>query len=532
MGASVGLDDVDLAEARGAAAVAHAVDLRRFALAVVGRAVLLPVGRSGDGVAGLPEIGGARLIGDAGDHSGLLSLLDFPEGVAAELEVVALLIDGEAAVAIDQDAVFDAGDQVVERGPGLAGFEPDVRHTLEGHAGPAIGVAAAARFLFADQGGLVADGLVVLEDALFDDGEARGLDAVVVVADGGEAPLVGAVAPDVDQVAADAFLAQLVGGEEAGAGVVGLVAQRAIEFGGVADGFVDGEPEVAGQQDQVLLAGGDGRRLQVFDHFFADALGVFDQVHDGDEFVAGGDGRRLESTGLGEAFGQIDGGGIDDAVGLQVELLNAGTHRGGEVLVLLAEGQGAAGGEDLLRFLGFGGGAADQLQLLLDRDFEGVALVRGLPVVGVSRDRRQHDGLVHQRGIGFGDLHGFAGDARDFLGLHERRRGEAPGAVDDHANAEAEAAAIADARDFEGLAGAALGVEADAEELLPGADDADIAIGRLEFLGFGEADGAEFGEFGIGFPGAGGSGEEARGEGRSAGIKEGTSAEHKTPWIY
>ena len=126
-------------------------------------------------------------------------------------------------------------------------------------------------------------------------------------------------------------------------------------------------------------------------------------------------------------------------------------------------------------------------------------------------------------GIGFGNLYGLGGDARDFLRLHEGRGCEAPGAIDDHANTEAEAAAIADAGDFEGLAGAALGIEADAEELLACADDADIAVGRLEFLGFGEADGAEFDEFGIGLPGAGGSGEKARGEGRSAGVQKGAS---------
>src|SRR5215467_14280747 len=55
----VGLDHVDLPEARGAASVADAVDLHGLAFAVVGRAELLPVGRAGDSVAGLPEIGGA-----------------------------------------------------------------------------------------------------------------------------------------------------------------------------------------------------------------------------------------------------------------------------------------------------------------------------------------------------------------------------------------------------------------------------------------------------------------------------------------
>ena len=50
-------------------------------------------------------------------------------------------------------------------------------------------------------------------------------------------------------------LPELVGGEEAGAGVVGLVAERAIELGRVADRFVDRQPQVRRMQDQRLLAG-------------------------------------------------------------------------------------------------------------------------------------------------------------------------------------------------------------------------------------------------------------------------------------
>ena len=44
-----------------------------------------------------------------------LAGLDLPERLAAELEVVALLVDRPAAAALDQDAVLDAADQVVER---------------------------------------------------------------------------------------------------------------------------------------------------------------------------------------------------------------------------------------------------------------------------------------------------------------------------------------------------------------------------------------------------------------------------------
>ena len=100
----VGEDDVDLAEAGGGAAVADGVDLGGFAFGVAGGAVLTPVGGAGGGVAGLPEVGGAGLVGDAGEHAAFFPAFDFPEGVAAELEVVAPLIDAVGPVAFDVDA--------------------------------------------------------------------------------------------------------------------------------------------------------------------------------------------------------------------------------------------------------------------------------------------------------------------------------------------------------------------------------------------------------------------------------------------
>ena len=57
------------------------------------------------------------LICHTGKHATLLAALDLPERIAAELEVVTLLIDRETAVAFDQNAVVDSGNQVVEVTP-------------------------------------------------------------------------------------------------------------------------------------------------------------------------------------------------------------------------------------------------------------------------------------------------------------------------------------------------------------------------------------------------------------------------------
>ncbi len=56
-------DYIDLAEARRVATMADGVELCWFAFGVSGGAVLAPVGGAGGGVAGLPEVGGAGLVG-------------------------------------------------------------------------------------------------------------------------------------------------------------------------------------------------------------------------------------------------------------------------------------------------------------------------------------------------------------------------------------------------------------------------------------------------------------------------------------
>ena len=102
-------------EPGGATPVAHGVDLSGLALAVGVETDVFPEGLAADAVARGPEVGRAALVGDVGDHAPDLASLDLPERVAAELEVVPLLVDRVRAAAVDQDAVLHARDQVVER---------------------------------------------------------------------------------------------------------------------------------------------------------------------------------------------------------------------------------------------------------------------------------------------------------------------------------------------------------------------------------------------------------------------------------
>src|SRR5437773_7611288 len=95
-------DDVDAAEPRRRASVADGVDLRRLALGIPRGAVLPPISRPGRAIAGLPEIRSPRLVAHARNHAALLGALDLPECIAAELDVISLLIDRVAPAPVDE----------------------------------------------------------------------------------------------------------------------------------------------------------------------------------------------------------------------------------------------------------------------------------------------------------------------------------------------------------------------------------------------------------------------------------------------
>src|SRR6516225_11513356 len=80
----------------------------------------------------------AALLGHVLKHVAEAAVADFPENLAAELEVVALLIDRERAVALDVDAALDRADDLVEADVLLARKQRNVRHALELHIGPVL----------------------------------------------------------------------------------------------------------------------------------------------------------------------------------------------------------------------------------------------------------------------------------------------------------------------------------------------------------------------------------------------------------
>src|SRR5690606_18564759 len=152
--------------------------------------------------AGVPEFRRAELVGHVLEDAGDLAVLDLVEQLAAELRVVALLVDRERTVADDVDAVLDVLDHVRDRERLLARRQRDVGHALELHGRPGVGIAAAVGLGLADDMGLVADGLVVDQDAVADQVPALAPHAFVVVGHGAETAGLGLVGEDRDLVAA------------------------------------------------------------------------------------------------------------------------------------------------------------------------------------------------------------------------------------------------------------------------------------------------------------------------------------------
>src|SRR5260221_685328 len=168
----IGATDLDLAESRGAGSVPGPHHLLGLALAAVGRAPKRPVLRARNGRAGIPELGADAAVAGVLQHARALSVANLPSDLAAELKVVALVIDRPALVGLHVDGVVGAKN-FVETLP--ARLEADVGHANERNAGPAVGAHGAVGALITDGGRGLARRHGADEQAVADDvGRLRG----------------------------------------------------------------------------------------------------------------------------------------------------------------------------------------------------------------------------------------------------------------------------------------------------------------------------------------------------------------------
>src|SRR3972149_7662505 len=102
----------------------HPARLTRLPLATRNKPIPAAGGPVGDAIAAVPELGRDPVVDHVAQHVGALAVLDQPERIAAELEVVAPLIDAVRPVAFDIDPALHVGDELFARR--RAWLQPDV----------------------------------------------------------------------------------------------------------------------------------------------------------------------------------------------------------------------------------------------------------------------------------------------------------------------------------------------------------------------------------------------------------------------
>src|SRR5580700_2438083 len=117
--------------------MAGADHLLGLSLAAIRDAPQHPVIAIRDGRAGVPKLGGDAAIGRVLEHAGTLAVLNIPRNLATELEVVALVVDGPAAISLHVNRMAHARKNFVERL--RAWQQADVGHSDQWQARPAGG---------------------------------------------------------------------------------------------------------------------------------------------------------------------------------------------------------------------------------------------------------------------------------------------------------------------------------------------------------------------------------------------------------
>ncbi len=297
--------------------------LVRLALAAVGRAEHL----EGAGVAHRAEVA-PELRGDAPvvgvlHHALEFAVLDQLAPFAAELELVACVVDRPGAVVGHQHPALDTGHQLREAL--VAGLQVEIGHAVDGRAVPTAGAAVGDALQAAAvlrQGAAERTQQAAFADQVF---LARGA-AVVVLAVAGQ--LLGdfRVEADVEQAGAVLVATEVLGLDEAGTGVVALVAEDAIQLQRVADRLVDLQDHLVRHQQQVAAAARGVRRRQRLQGLVGDAWRGADQAealdHFGAALLAGMVAAETAGLAVMAVVGGDAGAGIDEA--LLVVLLGAG----------------------------------------------------------------------------------------------------------------------------------------------------------------------------------------------------------------
>src|SRR5580700_9368288 len=269
--------DLDVVETRRAGPMTGTDHLLRLALPAVRHTPQHPMVAIGDGRAGIPELSGDAAVSGVLQHARALAVANLPRDLAAELEVVALVIDRPAAVGLHINGAAHAAQYFFQRL--FARKQTDVGHADERQTGPSGGAHGAVGTRLSDGCRGFARGHVTNELAVTNDvGALRG-NSFVVEEKGSEAwaMLRPRIAHRVDDFRTVAQVVQLVERKKTHAGVISLRTQHAVQLYGMSDGFVNLQAKLAAVHNQIKPAFRALRRRMQGHRLFGDARGVVRQ---------------------------------------------------------------------------------------------------------------------------------------------------------------------------------------------------------------------------------------------------------------
>src|SRR5450432_17895 len=119
---------LDIPEARWGRAVAGAHYLLGLAFPTIGRAPKRPLVARANGVKRVPEFGCDARVRWIFNHAHQLAVLDLPADLAAELKVVALVVNGPRSIGLHVNSVIGGRNQLFQTQGLFAGQKTDVGH--------------------------------------------------------------------------------------------------------------------------------------------------------------------------------------------------------------------------------------------------------------------------------------------------------------------------------------------------------------------------------------------------------------------
>src|SRR5437899_1890217 len=212
----------------------------------------------------------------------------------------------------------------------------------------------------------------------------------------------------------------------------------------MADGFVDLQAKLGAAEDEGANFFGALRGSVESYGFFGDERSVFQQVERFDEFVALESMLAAKTIGIRTLlnFFTLKRSGGNAAAGDYFTLVDARADAGGKPGIDFAELHVGFGERYAFDAAHFSVGREEQRELCFEGNFKGVFAEGALPTVNVGLFGSKNNFAAFGKRGGFGDGNGLRRARRDAFTRQSIRGGEAPGAICQDPNAEADRFAL------------------------------------------------------------------------------------------